>query len=400
MRQYVHAYGTGRIERGDRDVTRPVDVQPRRGKIGAALTEHPGALGSFRRLLQVCRLGAIDRVYVPRLLAISMTSLLSAPLRVCERIAYGRRVRRTSIVPSPVFVLGHWRSGTTHLQNLICQDKNLAYLSAFHAIAPGFCLIGRGAVRRVLARAVEPRNRTRPMDNVSFSLDAPQEEELALANMTAHSFAHAFVLPQQAQTLFRRYVMFDDLPEAKRTQWIAEYLTLLQKVTLAGGGKRLVLKNCTNTARIPMLLKLFPNAKFIHIHRNPYAVFVSTMHLHKKLIALCQLQRITAEQVEANVLTFYQQLMRKFLSDRAQIPQGNLVEVRYEDLEREPLRELHKIYQGLSLPSYAAAEPLFRSYVESLGCYKKNKYELDSDVIATVNRNWQFAFAEWGYERR
>ena len=366
----------------------------------SAVAEHPGALGSFRRILRLCASEQIDRRYVPRLLAISLTSLLSSPLRLWERVAYARGVARTSIHPSPIFILGHWRSGTTHLQNLICQDETLGYLSAFQAIAPGFCLVGRGAIRRLLARAVEPRNRTRPMDNVAFSLDVPQEEELALANLSLHSFAHAFVLPRQTQRLFRRYVLFEDLPDAVLARWIDTYVELLRKVTLASGGKRLVLKNCTHTARIPMLLDLFPEAKFIHIHRNPYDVFPSTVHLHQRLLSICQLQSIDSAQIEANVLTLYRQLLRKFLDDRRLIPPGNLVELRYGDLETEPIRELRRIYEALGLTGFSEMEPVFRSYIESIGSYKKNEYELKPDTIAKLNRDWRFAFDEWGYALR
>ncbi len=365
-----------------------------------SVTEHPGALGSFRRIRPLCKLGRIDGTYRRRLLAISATSLLSSPLRLLERVVYGRRLERTAIPPSPIFVLGHWRSGTTHLQNLLCQDHRLGYLSAFQAIAPGFCLIGRGAIRRLLGRVVEPRHRTRPMDNVAFSLDAPQEEELALANLSPHSFAHAFVLPRQAETFFRRYVLFEDSADAARAAWVEQYMMLLRKVALADGGRRLVLKNCTNTARVPMLLDLFPDAKFIHIHRNPYDVFTSTVHLHEKLISLSQLHSVRPEHVERNVLTFYRQLMWEFLSDRSLIPSENLIEVRFEEVERDPVLVLREIYHRLGLPPFSVAEPAVRAYVASLRDYKKNDYNLETDAIAKINRQWAFAFDAWGYTMR
>jgi hypothetical protein len=238
------------------------------------------------------------------------------------------------------------------------------------------------------------------MDNVAFSLDAPQEEELALANMTPHSFAHAFVLPRRAQTLFRRYVLFEDLPDDAKAELVEHYLTLLRKVALASGGERLILKNCTNTGRIPLLLDLFPDAKFIHIHRNPYNVFASTVHLHERLMSICQLQRIRIEQVERNVLAFYRGLMKKYLADRSLIPAENLVEVRYEDVECDPLPQLRGIYRRLGLPGFSYAEPAFRSYIKSIRGYRKNTYDLERDAIARINAQWAFAFAEWGYESR
>ena len=44
--------------------------------------------------------------------------------------------------------------------------------------------------------------------------------------------------------------------------------------------------------------------------------------------------------------------MRRLLEDRALIPAGNLVEVRFEELE-----QVRKVFYGLSLPGPAEAEP-------------------------------------------
>jgi hypothetical protein len=109
-------------------------------------------------------------------------------------------------------------------------------------------------------------------------------------------------------------------------------------------------------------------------------------------------QNIRPAQVETHILHFYTQLMSKFLADRALIPAGNLVEVRFEDLEKIPLAELCKVYEGLGLPGYAGAEPAFRACLASTANYRKNSYELTDAVITQVNQHWQFASDEWGYQ--
>jgi hypothetical protein len=148
------------------------------------------------------------------------------------------------------------------------------------------------------------------------------------------------------------------------------------------------------------LLRLFPEAKFIHIHRNPYEVFLSTRHMHRTVLPRARLQEIVPARVEAHVLEVYERLMRRFLTDRRLIPPGNLVEVRFEDLEAAPLEELRRVYEGLGLPGFAAAEPAFRSYLDSVSGYRKNAYELDRETIEKVNAHWAFAFEAWGYKRR
>ena len=363
-------------------------------------TEHPVALGSLRSWLKLLRRsGGIDRAFAPRVLFVSLTTLLTSPLRLWERIRYGRKIRRTAIHPEPVFIIGHWRSGTTHLLNLLCQDENLGYLSTFQAMAPGFCLVGDGIIKRLLAKLAGARYPTRLIDNIPLAFDAPQEDEFAMANLSPHSFVHTFSLPRQAEEIFERSVLFDGLSQQDLSRWVDAYLTVLRKATLACGGKRLVVKNCAHSARIPTLLELFPNAKFIHIHRDPYEIFVSTLHTHRTVLLRSQLQEIEPAHVEAHVLQFYDRLMRRLLADESLIPAGNLVEIRFEDLEASPLDQLRCIYDRLDLSGFADAEPRFRSYLEAVAGYKKNAYKLDREIIAKVDGHWSFAFEEWGYER-
>ena len=363
-------------------------------------TEHPVALGSFRSWLRLLSEGGgVDREFIPRALFVSSTTLLTSPLRLWERVRYGKRIRGTEPHPSPVFIIGHWRSGTTYLHRLLSQDKTFGYLTTFQAMAPGFFLVGGGKIKDFLERKTRERYPTRLIDNIPLLLDAPEEDEFALANLAPYSFIHAFSFPRRARHFFERYVLFEGVPEELVDRWMATYMWLLGKVTLASGGKRLVVKNCAHTARIRILLRMFPQAKFIHIHRDPYRVFLSTLHLHRTVLLRAQLQRIGPDAVEGNVLEFYRRLLGRFLADRSLIPAGNLVEVRFEDLESSPLEVLRRIYEELGLPGFAAAEPAFRSYINSVAGYRKNVYELDKEVIAKVNRNWGFAFQAWGYPR-
>lgn len=362
-------------------------------------TEHPVALGSFVSWLKLLAdRRDIEVPYIPRALFVFLTTMLTSPLRLCERLLYGRRIQNTPIHPSPIFIIGHWRGGTTHLHNLLCQDESLGSLTTFQAMAPGFCLVGDGSIKRMIAKQANSRYPTRLIDNMPLAFDAPQEDEFALASLSPGSFLHAFSFPRQADFFFKRYVLFDGISESALAKWIDTYLTLLRKTTLANGRKRLVVKNCANTARIKTLLGLFPDARFIHIYRNPYDVFLSTLHLYETVLPRSQLQDIDPTQIEDTVLRFYSRLMQRFLADRPIIPEGNLVEVRFEDLESSPLAQLSHVYKSLGLPGFSDTEAAFRSYIDSVSGYKKNTYEMDRSVIDKVNEHWQFAFDEWGYD--
>jgi len=368
----------------------------------ARLFEHPFIFGSFRSWLKVLwENKSIDRKFIPRVLFVTLVSLLTSPLRIYESLRFGRTVKKTVVHPSPIFIIGHWRSGTTHLHNILVRDKNLGCVSMWQAFAPGLCLIDERLLKNPFNKIAQKMHPTREIDNIPLSLDNPEEEDLAIANMSPYSYLHMYSFPRRASYYFERYITnFDALPKSIRTEWGKYYLTMMRKATLKAGGRRLVIKNCADSARIKPLLELFPDAKFIHIYRNPYNIFRSTQHLYRVVMERTQLQEVGQGEHENWVLRFYSQLMQKLLADKSLIPAGNLVEVRYEDLDKEPLAQLHKVYETLGLPGFAEAEPAFRAYLDSISGYQKLAHkQLDDSAITKINRNWQFAFDALGYKR-
>ncbi len=364
------------------------------------ILEHPQEFGSFRNWIAMLRASnGIDARYWPRVLMVSLTTLLTSPLRLAEHIRYDRAVEQTEIHPAPVVIVGHWRSGTTHLHNLLCQDPSFAYVTTFQALMPGFCLIGERGLKPLLGKIGRRLHPTRIIDNIPLSFDAPQEEDYAVANLSPYSFLHMFSFPRQAEYYFKNCVLLEGVPAEARAAWARTYLAVLRKATFHAGGKRLALKNPAHSGRIPALLELFPDARFIHIYRNPYDVFLSMRHLFETVLPRSQVQDISAAGVDECILQFYVELMQRFFADRALIPPENYVEVQFEELERTPLEQMRRIYDCLRLPRFDTVEPALRSYIASIADYRKNPYPLMADVIAKVNARWQFAFEAWGYPR-
>ncbi len=367
----------------------------------ASSFEHPVSMGSFRSWIRLLRRGGgVDRAYLDRFLFVCLSTFLTSPLRLYESFRYRRILRETPIHPEPVFIVGHWRTGTTHLHNLLCLDPRFGYLSTFQAMAPGFCLAGEKRIKPLLARIAARRHPTREIDNIPLSLDAPQEEDFALANLSPYSFLHLYTFPRRASYFFRRYALFEGLPASELAEWRRLYLDLLRKATYKARGKRLVLKNPAHTGRVPTLLSLFPQAKFIHTVRDPYHVFRSMLHVYLTVLPTAQLQAIERERIEAYILEFYALIMRKFLADKARIPPENLVEVRFEDLERDPLGQVRRIYEGLRIDGFEETAPVIRAYLRTIEGYRKNAYEIDGEVVRKVNEHWRFAFETWGYPLR
>jgi hypothetical protein len=101
------------------------------------------ASDSCRNWPQVLRdYRGIERALRRRAAFVSLVSLATAPLRLYERRRHHDAVRRPALETPPVFVIGHWRSGTTHLHTLLCQDPRSGYVTTYQAIAPVLLFVG------------------------------------------------------------------------------------------------------------------------------------------------------------------------------------------------------------------------------------------------------------------
>jgi len=359
--------------------------------------------GSFTVLVKLLIRHGADRKYLFKVLRILLLSFCTLPIRAWESLKFQSQINKQDIQP-PIFILGHWQSGTTYLHYLMSQDSNLGYISSFQAFAPNLFITGNQVIIPFLSKyfpqilkKIVPEKRV--MDNVKFSLDYPAEEEFALANISCCSLYHgAFIFPRNIESYFSKYVLFDNNEHKDKEKWKLAYTQVLKKATLAMQGKQLVLKNPPNTARIKVLLEMFPNAKFIHIYRNPYIVYNSRIKEYKASTKLFGFQAIEEKQLEEKSLEIYQQVMHKFFDEKSLIPLDNLVEIKFEDLEHNPIHEVERIYKQLALPGFDSAKCSFQSYIESQKNYRKNEYKLDRETVEKVTSCWGFTIYRWRYE--
>src|SRR5262249_27497532 len=92
----------------------------------------------------------------------------------------------------------------------------------------------------------------------------------------------------------------------------------------------------THTCRIKLLLDLFPNARFVHIHRNPYAVFQSTRHWLPASWPWFHLQRPNHQCLDERILQVYREMDKVHFEERHLIPEMHKFEppIRIQDLIR------------------------------------------------------------------
>ena len=302
--------------------------------------------------------------------------------------------RPTQVQP-PLFILGHYRSGTTHLHNLLALDPQFAAPTFFQALNPHTFLTTERWAAPVADRLVVRR---RYQDEVALGAGVPTEDEIALGTMTGLSPYLGWYFPRGGSG-YDRYLTFRGVPDEEVARWGLALTTFLKKLTLRYG-RPLVLKSPPHTARIRLLLGLFPDARFVHIHRDPYDVFRSTRHMIRAVQPVFRLQEARLPDGDDRILGVYTEMYDAYFEERGLVPEGRLCEVGYEDLERDPVGVVGSVYESLGLAGFEGIRPRLEGYLGSIAGYRKNRLDdLPEPLRLRIAHEWGRSFDEWGYER-
>ncbi len=320
-------------------------------------------------------------------------ALARTPFSALERALIARRLPPAEEMPPPVFILGHWRSGTTHLYNLMSRG-GFGYVPPLAAGLP-WDMFGLARALRPLLERLLPE--TRYVDRLPVTPTSPQEDEIALANMSPLSFYHGLYFPRAFDRLIDRGVFLDGCGPEEVAAWQARCIYFMRKLLLLQG-RRLLIKNPVYTARPAMLRAMFPGAKFIHIHRNPYEVFLSMRHFYDQLLRVMALQEIPSDlDLDATILRVYTRMMERFEAETADWDDPDLVELSYEFLDREPIAALERIHGALGLEGFEAALPAYRAHLDAVRGFRKNTLRGDREAGSMVARRLGPWIAKWGY---
>ena len=166
------------------------------------------------------------------------SSIGRLPFTATERAWTAFALHRAGPMPPPIFIIGHMRSGTTHLHNLLAASGQFAtvppVLAGMPWEAPGLARVLRPFVEQYL-----PEDRL--IDSVRVQSDSPIEDEIALANMHTLSYYHAMYFPRRFEETYRRGLLLDTGEEVAR--WQRTLRHYVGKMTELGAGRPLLLKN-------------------------------------------------------------------------------------------------------------------------------------------------------------
>jgi len=347
---------------------------------------------AWMRLLWRNRL-AVHPAYLYIAAVITPTSVGHSVLSQLQRAWFGDRIDRSPIHRPPLFIIGHWRTGTTLLHELLILDEQHTFPTTYQCLAPHHFLLTEWLFPRLFWWMAPTR---RPMDNMPAGWDRPQEDEFALCMLGQPSPYLTIAFPNhppQDQGAFD----LEGLPPRALADWKKTFLRFLHHLS-ACDPRRLVLKSPTHSFRIKTLHEMFPEARFIHIVRNPYVVYPSTVNLWKRLYETNGLQTPTFAGLEEYVFRTFSHLYERIEQGKRLLGPGQFHELRYEDLIADPIGQMGRLYESLGLTGYDKMLPRMQQYLQENAGYQTNRYKpLDPHLQAEIGRRWGAVIERYGY---
>lgn len=297
-----------------------------------------------------------------------------------DLLKFGKQIREFPLPKDPIFIIGHWRTGSTYLHQLMNLDPALSAPTLYQTALPEGFITARPYYAPIMKQFI---GKHRPFDNTKAGIDEPQECEFALFRMTGDSPMERLLFPlNEKYFLLQEEVTFNPGGDSA-LRWesaLKDYYRKLAWYT----GKRLLLKNPFHSMRLPVLKKIFPDARFIHIYRNPTAVVPSTIRMWTTVSSHNAMNHNGCPPKVEEVAGFYKTLLQEVHKELAGLPAQQQVAVSYEELVAQPVETLQRIYQSLDIPFSAAFENRLKQYLEQNRNYEKNTYQLSAQDTACI----------------
>ena len=329
----------------------------------------------------------------PRLaLWIGLCAALQWAVRRDARL-YDAEIAGIPVPDDPLFIVGHWRSGTTYLHYLLSLDREaFAYPTNYQCLFPTvFLTLGKGSwLYRSFAARLGP---TRPMDNVAWGVATPQEDELIyLAEGGSEPFQESMLFPRTAR-------VDPGTVLGQSTDALTRDITLrfFRKLTFLHG-RRLVTKSPGHLFRLPMLRTLFPRSRVVFLVRDPHEVVPSMEHMKAVYRGHMSLQgpHVVDHEATARFVAFYFSVMNDRMRE---LPLAHHAVVRYEHLLRDPVRTVQGLYERLGLRYTAAYDRALATDVDAVRDYTANRFDVSPAVHALVRAECGEILERYGFAR-
>ncbi|MHA7838124.1 MAG: sulfotransferase family protein, partial [bacterium] len=253
------------------------------------------------------------------------------------------------VIHEPVMILGHGRTGTTILHEVLAQDPQFRVVKRWEAMFP--CPPPETATYETDPRIERAHRLITLFDRITpewktmheFGGDLPVEcAEFLYASFLSNVFVFSFQIPSYA-----RYLAEQDPAETIR--WHRRFLKLLQ---WRHGKQHWLLKNPIWIDLIPEVLEVYPDAKIVLTHRDPIAVSDSFVNVMGTIFWWRTDDPWGGGVLDELILadgraTTHESLMR-WMEDGTLRP-GQVANVLYADFMDAPLETIERLFSDLGL---------------------------------------------------
>ena len=313
--------------------------------------------------------------------------LLFTPFRFIEAVL--SLFAKKEEVKQPVFIVGHFRSGTTFFHDSLNELDAFVAPRMIDCLYPYLNRYIQFILIPILKRVL-PEERL--MDKMKVAWDSPQEEEFALSLMTMDTSVSFLFAPKTYSKDLNKSVLLGD--SRVKEKWLKAHMKFARKFQSMNKGKTLVFKSPSNTSRIKELLEIYPDAKFIHLVRNPMDVIPSTLNLYKKILPEFSLQDEKQIDFEEFVFNVYDQVMRQFMERKNEIDTTQLVELKYEDFVNTPIQLISEAFEQLNI---ATSVNGLESFFESRKNFTRNDFIIDEKLKKSIQIRCSSVIEEYSY---
>ena len=328
-----------------------------------------------------------------RAMPIFIVSLLALPFTFINFLLTHLRLWFLKPVPDPLFVLGHWRGGTTYLHYLLALDSRFDYLNYYQGFVPNLTILGGRFLKNIVSKQTPAK---RPQDDMRVQVDLPTEEENPLATFSTRSASQSFFFPKN-EDYYDKYALFKGITKYEKFRWKRAYRHMMRRIRIAGNGKQLLIKNPHNTGRALELQEIYPEARFVHIHRDPFEVFPSTYLMYDRVVKTQFLQEYSENQIIDKIIYYYESIMGRYLEQRSQIEEKLIIDISYADFVADPMGEIDRIYKHFGWQLDPESRKRMQAYVDTKKNYKKNIHHIEPTILERLKKRWSPIYKELGY---
>lgn len=289
-------------------------------------------------------------------------------------------------VEAPLLVFGLPRTGTTATVAMMACDKRLRFLRAWEAkepLPPPQRATEENDPRALAARAAASgyANQAQHL----FDPDGPEEDMVMLAGLDMASYHGAYPMPDD----FIEWWIERDF-----TPTYALHRKLLQILHSACPPNLWLLKAPVHLFQLEAFARAYPGARFVMTHRDPARVIPSDASLRYRLHGeRCPASALDKSAYGPKLLAFWRRGMDRALAARRAIGEDRFVDLRNEDLVRDPCGTFDALYRALGLEmtpqlSTAIADYLARN---ARGAHGEHRYTAEEYGTSTAEIRECFA---------